>query len=376
MASILTNQPSLQAAQAMAANGRDLATVQNRLATGKRVNSAKDDGAAYSIATRMRSEVAGWGVVGDSLARGQSTLDVAANGAEVIGGVLSQMKTKMLAYLDAPDSGGKAALRADIEAMAGQINRTANASAFDGENLLTAADLPAIDLTPYSTGLDPNNGAYAAIGQQSGRVNIDVDFVNAAYGFVQVGTPYVGVDVPMQEYGIGHHTLSLARPETDSDFFFLSIGTVINAASPPVGPQGALIHSLTFQPMEDMRLITNPAGDTTTIQHQPMTAKDLGLEPLTWDDPMGLFDKIGAAAASATASSAYIGGRQNLVESLQMQASKLQDTLTMGVGNLVDADMAKEAANLQAMQTKQGLAAQVLAIANAAPQWVLGLFRG
>ena len=47
-----------------------------------------------------------------------------------------------------------------------------------------------------------------------------------------------------------------------------------------------------------------------------------------------------------------------------------------GVGNLVDADMAKEAANLQAMQTKKGLAAQVLAIANAAPQWVLGLFRG
>jgi flagellin len=56
--------------------------------------------------------------------------------------------------------------------------------------------------------------------------------------------------------------------------------------------------------------------------------------------------------------------------------SKLSDVLTTGVGNLVDADMAKESARLQALQVQQQLGAQSLSIANSAPQVVLSLFRG
>jgi flagellin len=55
--------------------------------------------------------------------------------------------------------------------------------------------------------------------------------------------------------------------------------------------------------------------------------------------------------------------------------SKLTDTLTTGVGNLVDADMAKESASLQALQVQQQLGAQALSIANQAPQMILSLFK-
>jgi flagellin len=55
---------------------------------------------------------------------------------------------------------------------------------------------------------------------------------------------------------------------------------------------------------------------------------------------------------------------------------KLVDELNKGVGNLVDADLAKESARLQALQTKQQLGIQTLSIANRAPQTVLSLFRG
>ena len=54
---------------------------------------------------------------------------------------------------------------------------------------------------------------------------------------------------------------------------------------------------------------------------------------------------------------------------------KLQDTLDTGVGNLVDADLAKESARLQALQVQQQLGAQALNIANTAPQIILSLFR-
>jgi flagellin len=55
--------------------------------------------------------------------------------------------------------------------------------------------------------------------------------------------------------------------------------------------------------------------------------------------------------------------------------SNLQDTLTTGIGNLVNADLAKESATLQALQTKQQLGIQALSIANSASQALLGLFR-
>jgi flagellin len=57
-------------------------------------------------------------------------------------------------------------------------------------------------------------------------------------------------------------------------------------------------------------------------------------------------------------------------------AQKLSDTLTQGIGNLVDANMAQESARLQSLQVKQQLGVQALSIANQAPQTILSLFRG
>jgi flagellin len=54
---------------------------------------------------------------------------------------------------------------------------------------------------------------------------------------------------------------------------------------------------------------------------------------------------------------------------------KLSDTLTAGIGNLVDANMAQESAQLQSLQVKQQLGVQALSIANQAPQAILSLFR-
>ena len=56
-------------------------------------------------------------------------------------------------------------------------------------------------------------------------------------------------------------------------------------------------------------------------------------------------------------------------------AQKLSDTLTQGIGNLVDANMAQESAKLQALQVKQQLGVQALSIANQQPQTILSLFR-
>ena len=56
--------------------------------------------------------------------------------------------------------------------------------------------------------------------------------------------------------------------------------------------------------------------------------------------------------------------------------SQLSDSVTTGIGNLVDADMATESAQLTALQTKQQLGVQALSIANQAPSIALSLFQG
>ncbi|MDO8297622.1 MAG: flagellin [Caulobacter sp.] len=71
-----------------------------------------------------------------------------------------------------------------------------------------------------------------------------------------------------------------------------------------------------------------------------------------------------------------MGAQSRQVESHNKFVSKLTDVLNSGVGNLVDADLAKESARLQALQVQQQLGAQALSIANSAPQIILSLFQG
>lgn len=70
-----------------------------------------------------------------------------------------------------------------------------------------------------------------------------------------------------------------------------------------------------------------------------------------------------------------LGAQSRQVEAHNTFVSKLSDVLNTGIGNLVDADLAKESARLQALQVQQQLGAQALSIANQQPQIVLSLFK-
>ena len=72
---------------------------------------------------------------------------------------------------------------------------------------------------------------------------------------------------------------------------------------------------------------------------------------------------------------ANLGSDVKKIEAHSTFVSKLTDSLNVGIGNLVDADLAKESAKLQALQVQQQLGAQALGIANSRPQIILSLFR-
>ena len=118
----------------------------------------------------------------------------------------------------------------------------------------------------------------------------------------------------------------------------------------------------------------------------PILAASLGgCLSLGGDPPDSLLTLTGATQAltrlddsisQLNASLGEIGAQAKQIEAHQSFVTKLVDTLESGIGNLVDADLAKESARLQALQVQQQLGAQSLSIANQAPQIILSLFRG
>jgi len=88
-----------------------------------------------------------------------------------------------------------------------------------------------------------------------------------------------------------------------------------------------------------------------------------------------MISTVDSAITSVSTALAKLGTGSKALQSHVTFVGKLQDTLDAGIGNLVDADLAKESAKLQALQTKQQLGIQALAIANQSSSILLSLFR-
>ncbi|WP_020397831.1 flagellin [Kordiimonas gwangyangensis] len=132
----------------------------------------------------------------------------------------------------------------------------------------------------------------------------------------------------------------------------------------------------------DISAITNATASNSLV----IAAQDLSLggsnisisAGQTIDTASGassVVDMITAAIDNVNASLSTLGAGAKRIEVQQSFVTKLSDTIEVGIGNLVDADLAREAANLQALQVKQQLGLQALAIANQTPSAILALFR-
>ena len=107
-------------------------------------------------------------------------------------------------------------------------------------------------------------------------------------------------------------------------------------------------------------------GATLSVSNQTITTSAAAATALT---------KINAAITAVNNQLSKLGAGGKRVEIVAAFTQKLSDAIEVGIGNLVDADLARESANLQSLQVKQQLGLQALSIANQAPGTVLSLFR-
>ncbi len=273
-ASVNTNVGAMVALQNLNKTNSELQMTQNRINTGLKVATAKDDGATFAIAQSQRASVASLDAVKDSLSRATSSVDVAMSAGESISDMLTQMKEKALAASDTSlDTTSRTALNTDFQALRDQITKTVQNATFNGINLLDGS-LPGLEALASADGIS--------------RMTVMTQKLSLSGGVVMLSTT------------------SGFTSATSASLLLTSIDDSINNVS---------------------------------------------------------------------ASLAQMGTSSKALEAHETFIGKLQDSITAGIGNLVDADLAKESAKLQSLQTKQQLGIQALSIANQAPQLVLSLFK-
>ncbi|WP_374471386.1 flagellin [Phenylobacterium sp.] len=118
-----------------------------------------------------------------------------------------------------------------------------------------------------------------------------------------------------------------------------------------------------------------------TVEAQPMDLGTGALAALLPTDSIGtqsmaftMIATLNQAIINVSSSLSKLGTGSKALSSHLTFINKLQDTVDAGIGNLVDADLAKESAKLQALQTKQQLGVQALSIANQSSSMLLSLF--
>ena len=138
--SVNTNVGAMVALQNLNATNNELTTTQSRINTGKKIASAKDNGAVWAIAQNQRATSNALNSVRESLQRGQSTVEVAISAGESVSDLLLQMKEKALAAADAGlDTTSRAALADEFASLKGQITKAVANAEFNGSNMLKQA---------------------------------------------------------------------------------------------------------------------------------------------------------------------------------------------------------------------------------------------
>lgn len=387
MVSLLTNVGAAQARQALGAIDAEAFRLRARISTGLKVAGPKDDGATYAIAQGMRSEVSGWGVVRDSLNRTRSTLDVAIAAGEGISDTLSEVRSKAIAYGDASlDAASRAALLTDIKALVARSDSAARNASFAGVNLLDIKPNAITDMTP-------------AAGAPQASINLPVTLPGEGGNLLMVLTVPPSLSqatvTATPDDGSPNSTTFLFPSTTSSKTVTLgwtygfqdettyagpggvNLAMTVNPKAAPA-LQGFIINSLTFTPFRGMETsLSSPSGgvDGVKVSHRPLTSDWLGLTGLDFMSADTLLTTVDAALAQVNGAVSKFGSEAAMVDRRIAHADKLADTLQAGVGNIVDTDLAKDSAKLQAIQVRQDLATRSLAIAGQQASWMVGLFR-
>ena len=178
---INTNVASLNAQRNTAANSASLSTTMQRLSSGLRINSAKDDAAGLAIADRMNTQVRGMNVAVRNAGDAISMAQVAEGGLSTMNDLLQRMRELAVQASNATNSAGSAGdiakLKNEYDQLGKELGRMLDATQFNGEKILNTS-------ASYVFQVGANAGAENQITIANGDISLSG---NAAFSAVASG---------------------------------------------------------------------------------------------------------------------------------------------------------------------------------------------
>ena len=405
-ATINTNVNSLNAQRNLTTSGASLATSMQRLSSGLRVNSAKDDAAGLAISERMTTQLRGLTVGARNANDGISLAQTAEGALGKVGDMLQRMRELAVQAGNATNSkADRAALQAEVGQLTDEIDRIAKQTSFNGKKILDGSFAGAV----FQVGA--NSGDVASLGALTNSTARGL--ADVAYAYDQSASAVAASSVTvLTSIAPSTLTISVAGSAATIDLGPIKaassgeerMGQVVEAINRKSSDTGITAYlsqnddqSYRFD-LVSQKLDANgdPAAVTlagfsatgtgfaaaslaSQISATNTTTDALGIDTLSIDTQRNAWvaiKKIDAAIDQVNSARANLGALQSRFESAVSNISIQVENLAAAKGRIVDADFAMETANLSRTQILQQAGTAMVAQANQLPQNVLKLLQG
>ncbi|MBA0447465.1 flagellin [Stenotrophomonas maltophilia] len=385
---INTNTMSLNAQRNLSTSGSSLATTIQRLSSGSRINSAKDDAAGLAISERFGTQIRGTDVAIRNANDGISLAQVAEGSLTEIGNNLQRIRELSVQSSNATNSASdRKALQAEVTQLVSEIDRVAKQSEFNGTKLLdgsfssqlfqvgaNAGQAIAIDkvvdattaklgASTFATGTLASGGAAAIAADTTvsgtikvGTATIKLDSVEVKAGATEAERNKAAVTAINSKLG---ETGILAEIDKAGAINITQVKEGVALADGDVA----------------LKLGTVDTFDQTATAPAPAAEhlQDLDVSTVTGaQKAMAMVDK---ALDSINNTRADLGAIQNRFTSVVANLQTSTENLSASRSRIKDTDFAKETAELTRTQILQQAGTAMLAQANQVPQGVLSLLR-
>ena len=371
---INTNVMSLNAQRNLTASQSQLSTALQRLSSGLRINSAKDDAAGLAISERFSTQIRGLNQAVRNANDGISLAQTGEGALAEITNNLQRIRELAVQSANATNSASdRAALDAEVQQRIAEIDRIAKQTSFNGQKILDGSfgsatfQVGANVGETISVGLstDVRAGAVGMIttatgaGFTSGTGDVTLAFTGASTGSVVVAA---GSTVQEAAEAINGANISgvSAFVNGSNQLQVLSSGVVT------MGETNSLVGGTAVLGLNAVSTGTESASATTSL-----SAVSVG----TVSGANFAVARVDAALTSVNALRGDLGAIQNRFESTITNLQTVSENLSASRSRIQDADFAAETAALTKAQILQQAGTAVLAQANAIPQNVLSLLQ-
>ena len=377
MLAINTNVASMNAQRNLTGSGLQLATALQRLSSGLRINSAKDDAAGLAISERFNTQIRGSEVAQRNASDGISLSQTAEGSLAEVANNLQRIRELSVQARNGTNSAtDRAALDNEVQQLKAEIDRVAGSASFNGVKLLDGSFTSSVFQVGANAGEtiyvnNLTNASSAALGTYNYAAVTGA--AASTFGAITAG------DVLINTVNIGALAATTTAPLRAAQ-----LRDAINNVSGTTGVYATTDVANNQVTLFSQGAITIALAGTATLASTGLTgattatAVQTGFAAgnvLTGAAANSLMFAMDAALTSVNTARATLGAIQNRFQSVVNNLSIQEENLTASRSRILDADFASETAALTRAQILQQAGTAILAQANAVPQNVLTLLR-